>query len=179
MGHLTTFKTISYTAAFSETVTGFGNEATDIMLSGTADATVSAPSVTGNTYTFVVTATTEGTVMISIPADAAADTAGNPSMASDTYTIIISTISPTDSLTLPDNGYRHNLTHLTGNYYVSSHTVTAPSTTTTLDSEVTLRLYRIIDGIIERIDSQVIQTNTQDRATPLHERKYRTQNPPD
>ena len=171
-GNITTSRTLSYTAVFSETVTDF-DVTTGIMLSGTATANVSVLDETGNTYTFDVTATTEGTVIISIPAGAALDTAGSPSIASDTYTIIISTISPTNSFELLNNGYRHNLTHLTGNYYVSSHTVTAPNTitpNTMLDSEVTLRLYSITSGTIAEIDSQVIQTNTQDRDTELHER---------
>ena len=160
---------LSYTATFSEAVTDF-DAISDITLIGTANATVSAPSGAGETYTFVVTATTDGTVIVSIPAGAAADTAENGNTASGTYAVTVRNLSQTDPVDLPDNGYRHNLTHLTGNYYVSSHTVTAPDTTPTqLDSAVTLRLYSIIDGIIKPIGSQVIQNNSQDRTTTLHE----------
>ena len=88
----------------------------------------------------------------------------------DAHAQAIHQIYNIDSLDLPDNGYRHNLTHLTGNYYVSSHTVITPDTTPTqLDSAVTLRLYSIINEHITLIGSQVIQNNAQDKTLSLHE----------
>ena len=174
-GGLTTSHTISYTAVFSENVTYFDDAADDIMVTGTADATVSTPTGTGNTYDFTVTISTEGTVIVSIPAGAAEDVVGNDNTASAPYTVTVRSLSQISSVELPANGYRHNLVHLTGNYYVSSHTVTAPDTATTLDSAVTLRLYSIINGNIKLIESQVIQNNAQDSTTALHERNARTQ----
>ena len=168
-GGFTTSKTVSYNVVFDETVTGFDNAETDIELSGTAAATASALTGTGTEYTFVVTVSGEGTVIASIPPGAATGVDGNGNTASDTYTVAVSDISPIDSVDLLDNGYRHNLVHLTGNYYVSSHTVTTPDTPTHLDSAVTLRLYRIIDGFITPIGSQVIQDNAQERFAPPHE----------
>ena len=84
--------TVSYTAVFSEAVTGFGVEASDITLSGTADATVSRPVVTGDTYAFTVTAITDGTVGVTIPAGAAEDADGNGNTASATYTVTLDII---------------------------------------------------------------------------------------
>ena len=87
-----TSETISYTAMFGEDVTGFGDTADDIMLSGTAAASVSALTRTDSTtYTFVVTVITDGTVTVSIPEDAAADAAGNGNAASDTNIVTLDT----------------------------------------------------------------------------------------
>ena len=173
-GGITNSRMLSYSVEFFEVVTDFA--ASNIELSGTAAATATVDEPTADNFTrynFVVTAPMDGTLTVSIPADEVTDLSGNLNTASNTYTVSVSDISPVDSETLPDNGYRHNLVHLTGDYYVSSHTVTVPNTATDpvtmLDSEVTLRLYTITDGIIELIDSQVIQTNTQDIDTALHE----------
>ena len=79
---------ISFTAIFSEPVTGF--DSTDVTLSGTAGATtatvteVSGSGITpGTTYSVAVSGMTgDGTVIASIPAGAAQDAAGNASLAS-------------------------------------------------------------------------------------------------
>jgi hypothetical protein len=71
---------ITFTAVFSEPVTGFGPA--DITLSGTAGGTV---AVAGgpSTYTVSVTGMTQsGTVIVTVVAGAAADAAANPSEAS-------------------------------------------------------------------------------------------------
>ena len=59
----TNSRIIYYTAVFSEEVTGFNDEAADIMLADTNMKTVSAIAGSGTTYTFTVTTTsTDGTV---------------------------------------------------------------------------------------------------------------------
>jgi Ca2+-binding RTX toxin-like protein len=78
---------INFTAVFSEPVTGFGNSAGDVTLSGTAGATTFvvtqiAPN-NGTTYNVAVSGmTASGTVTAGIPAGAANDAAGNGSAAS-------------------------------------------------------------------------------------------------
>ena len=79
---------ISYTAIFDETVTGF-ETASDIMVSGTSIATASTPTGDGDTYYFTVTALTDGTLTVSIPANVAEDNTGNGNPASDPYTVTV------------------------------------------------------------------------------------------
>lgn len=69
---------ITFTATFSENVTGFAT--TDVTLGGTATG-MSVTSVTGGptVYTVTVAVTGNGTVIASIPAGAATDAAGNTS----------------------------------------------------------------------------------------------------
>ncbi|HSV37196.1 MAG TPA: glycine-rich protein [Nocardioidaceae bacterium] len=72
---------ILFTVAFSETVTGFAGS--DVTLSGTAGATTAQVSGTGATYTVSVSGMTQpGTVIATVPADAASDAAANTSTAS-------------------------------------------------------------------------------------------------
>ena len=92
-GTTTNSATISYTVTFNETVIGF-DTASDIMVSGTATAEASAPTVSGTDYIFDVTASTDGTVMVTIPADAAADAANNGNTASDTHTVTVDITAP-------------------------------------------------------------------------------------
>ena len=89
-GTTTNAGTITYTATFSEDVTNF-DAVSDITVSGTAGPTVAEPTGSGDTYTFTVTATTDGTVVVSIPAGAATDTAGNANTASGMYTVTVDT----------------------------------------------------------------------------------------
>lgn len=84
----TTAATVNFTVTFNEPVTGFGAEAGDVIVSGTAFATGSTPTVvvTGNgtTYNVAVSGYTQnGTVIINVPAGAAQDAAGNDNTASD------------------------------------------------------------------------------------------------
>ncbi len=79
---------ISYTATFDEAVTGF-DVADDITVSGSDTATASAPTGDGTTYHFTVTAITDGTVTVSIPANAAEDNAGNYNISSEPYTVTV------------------------------------------------------------------------------------------
>jgi CSLREA domain-containing protein len=81
----TTDSTIHFTAVFDEPVTGF--EGSDVTLSGTAGATTAVVSEAapndGTTYDVAVSGmTSDGTVIASIPADAAQDAAQNGSTAS-------------------------------------------------------------------------------------------------
>ena len=72
----TNASTIGFTVEFSENVTGFGAEG--VALSGTAprgNATNFAGS--GASYSFEVSPTGDGTILVSIPANAARDEAGN------------------------------------------------------------------------------------------------------
>ena len=169
-GVTTSHRVISYIATFSEDVTDFGDDTTDITLSGTAVATLSASTGSGTTYNFVVTATSDGTVEVTIPAGAAEDEAENANTASDTHTVTVSNLTQIDSVNLPAGGYRHNLIQLSDNYYVSSHTVTIPNDNPDYWTyATTLRLYSIIDGDITPLGSRAIQDADQTKNTQIHE----------
>ncbi|MCE5324382.1 Ig-like domain-containing protein [bacterium] len=77
---------VRFEVVFSEPVTGFGDSADDVMISGTAGGTKTA-IVTGSSATYTVSVygmTSTGTVQIDIPEGAAADLSGfNDSEASD------------------------------------------------------------------------------------------------
>jgi hypothetical protein len=83
--------TLSYTATFSESVTGF--VVGDITVTGTANSGSPAASNfagSGTTYTFdVVQGSSDGTVSVSVAAGVATDAAGNENTASNTYTLTI------------------------------------------------------------------------------------------
>ena len=120
--------TLIYTVKFNEAVNGFA--ADDITISGTANG--GSPTVTsfdgvdgGSTYTFEVEkGGSDGTVIVSIPADVAQDSNGSGNTASDIYKLTIDTISPaapviTPSYTLVDSleelgGFRIGGIHETG-----------------------------------------------------------------
>jgi LPXTG-site transpeptidase (sortase) family protein len=96
---------VYYTAIFSEPVSGF--ETGDVTLSGSAGATTGIVTGSGTTYTIAVSGMTAGgTIIASIPADIAQDSAlnGNASSTSsdnsvnytfDTATTMVSSINPT------------------------------------------------------------------------------------
>ena len=72
---------INFTVTFSETVTNFATG--DVTLSGTAGATTATVTGSGTTYNVAVSGMTgSGTVVVSVPAGAATDAAGNASLAS-------------------------------------------------------------------------------------------------
>jgi hypothetical protein len=75
---------ILFTAIFSEAVTGFSGS--DVTISGTAGATTATITPVGSdgkTYTVAISGMTDdGTVIVSLPAGAAEDLVGNPSVAS-------------------------------------------------------------------------------------------------
>ena len=74
-------------------------------------------------------------------------------------------ISNGDFVDLPDNSYKHGLIHLTGNYYVSSHTVANYDTNGILIYEYTLRLYSIIGGDITLLHSRALTESSQATTT--------------
>ena len=83
--------TFGVTAQFSETVYGFLD--TDVTVTnGTVSNFV---AVDGDTYTFDVTATTDGTVTVSVPAGGATDLATNPNLVSNTLSWIYDNTPPT------------------------------------------------------------------------------------
>ena len=84
------------TITFSESVTGFA--ASDISLSGTASATATLTG-SGTTYTAEITPTTNGNVVIQVPADAAEDAAENGNTASQSHTVAVSLPAPTVTIT--------------------------------------------------------------------------------
>ncbi len=65
------------TVNFSEDVTGFDDDESDITLGGTATATFEITEDAEDAYTVKITPTTQGTVTVTVPANAAEDTAGN------------------------------------------------------------------------------------------------------
>jgi Ca2+-binding RTX toxin-like protein len=88
---------ITFTAVFNEPVTGFTSG--DVTLSGTAGATTAVVTGGPTTYNVAVSGmTTDGTVIASIPANAATDAAGNGSFAStstDNTVTFIFNLAPT------------------------------------------------------------------------------------
>ena len=87
--------TVSYTAVFAGAVTGF--DMTDINVSGTAS--VGSPAArnfagSGDTYTFDVAATSDGTITVAIPKLAARDTSDNPNLPSAAYSVTVSDDAP-------------------------------------------------------------------------------------
>ena len=97
-GETTGYGTISYTATFSEDVTGF--ETSDIYASG--DAGLNTPAVSnfagsGTSYTFDIQATSDGSISVLIPQNAADSVASIGSTVSDTYTVTVNTTAPTVS----------------------------------------------------------------------------------
>ena len=94
-GGITNSDTVSYTATFSEIVDGF--DISDITVSGTASGNLPVPSNfagTGDMYTFDVETTSDGTILVSIPENAATDAADNGNAASATYTVTVDTTPP-------------------------------------------------------------------------------------
>ena len=100
-GGIVSSGTLRYTATFSEVVTGF--ELSDITLAGTANGGNPAASNlqgAGAVYTFdVQKGSSDGSVTVSIAADAAMDSAGHSNTASNDYSLTINTESPAVSIT--------------------------------------------------------------------------------
>ena len=95
--------TLRYEVAFSELISGF--EIDDITVTGTAAVTTASNlsggvNGTGLFFEFeVLKGNLDGTVIVSIAADAAQDAAGNDNTASGDYTLTIDTTPPTITLT--------------------------------------------------------------------------------
>ena len=76
----TSASALSFTASFSEPVTGFTGS--DVVVGGTAGQGTAHVTGSGTSYTITVDQlTTDGTVSVAVPAGAAQDAAGNPSTA--------------------------------------------------------------------------------------------------
>src|SRR5687768_3039905 len=97
---------ITFTAVFSEVVSGFG--ANDVTIGGTAGGTKTATVSGGpSTYTVAVSGmTTSGTVTVSIAAGAAQDAAGNGNTASTSTdnSVRFDAAAPTVSISSPASG---------------------------------------------------------------------------
>ncbi len=88
------------TITFSESVSGF--EQSDISLSGTATASITAFSTTDNTvFTATITPTTSGTVIIDVPAGIATNAANNSNVASSQQTVNVDTGTPSVEIAGP------------------------------------------------------------------------------
>ena len=91
------------TIMFTEAVSGF--EQADLSLTGTANASITSWSTTDNTtYIATITPTTEGTVIINIPANVATDAAGNNNSAGTAQIVTVKfkdTEAPTVSISAP------------------------------------------------------------------------------
>ena len=95
---------INFTVQFSENVTGFGVEPTDVILGGTAGP--STVVVTGGpaTYNLAVSGmTNDGTVTASVPAVAAIDGAENPNQTSTSVDNQVTYDTTPPTLNLPDD----------------------------------------------------------------------------
>lgn len=82
-GETTAAGVIPITVTFSEDVTGF--ELADVGV--TNGSATNFTAVSGSVYTFDVSPDDDGTVTVSVPAAAAADAAGNASVAADPFTV--------------------------------------------------------------------------------------------
>ena len=98
---------VSYRVEFDMDVDGFDMD--DIEVSGSADGgnpeVTTFVTVSGSIYTFDVERdSSDGNVMVFIPADRATDRSGNQNVASDRLEIIFDTISPTLTLASAESG---------------------------------------------------------------------------
>ena len=89
--------TITFGEDEDEDVTGF--EADDILLTGSATATVTDWSVSGAAYTAEITPTADGDLVIQVPADVAVDAAGNGNTASQSDPVTVELPRPTVEIT--------------------------------------------------------------------------------
>ena len=98
----TSAHTINFSVVFSEAVTDFATG--DVSLGGTAGATTATVTGSGTTYNVAVTGmTTSGTVIASLAAGVAHDSAGNASLASTTTDNQVSYVMDTTSPTVTIN----------------------------------------------------------------------------
>ena len=90
------------TITFSEAVSGF--EQTDVSLTGTATASITAwvASSDNTTYTATITPTTSGTVTLNVAAGVASDAANNANTAATSQTVNIDVDSPSVGIEVPE-----------------------------------------------------------------------------
>ena len=91
------------TITFTEVVSGF--EQTDVSLTGTATASITAwvASSDNTTYTATITPTRSGTVTLNVASDVATDAANNPNTAATSQTVNIDVDAPGVSITVPSD----------------------------------------------------------------------------
>ena len=91
----------SVTITFSEAVSGFTQS--DVSLSGTASASITAWSANSDntTFTAAITPTTSGEATVSVPANVAIDAANNNNTASNTGTVKVDMDRPSASVSVP------------------------------------------------------------------------------
>ena len=88
------------TITFSETVSGFTQS--DLSLTGTANATITAWNTTDDiTYTATITPTTSGDVTLGVAANVATNAANNPNAAATSQTVTVDVDSPTVTIGVP------------------------------------------------------------------------------
>ena len=94
--------TINFTVNFGENVTGFAPE--DVVISGNAShGGVANFSGSGASYSFEVSPTRDGTILVDIPAGAARDLGGNPSMDAEQFSIVYDG-APTPAVSASQSG---------------------------------------------------------------------------
>ncbi|MCY2953792.1 MAG: hypothetical protein NTU53_17720, partial [Planctomycetota bacterium] len=96
----TNSSTVNFTVVFSQVMTGFATG--DVTLAGTAGATTATLTGSGTTYNVAVSGMTKsGTVIASVPAGVAFDSAGNPNPASTSTdnTVTVDRVAPQAWLT--------------------------------------------------------------------------------
>ncbi len=98
-GSPTNASTITFTVRFSDPVAGF--DASGITITGTAEhgGAANFATVNATTYTFVVTPTSDGTILVDVPAGAAGDLAGNDNAAAEQLAITRDTAGPAPTVT--------------------------------------------------------------------------------
>ncbi len=98
-GSPTNASAITFTVRFSDTVAGFN--ASGIAITGTAEHGGAGNLTTADnmTYTFVVAPTSDGTILVDVPAGAARDLAGNDNDAAERLSITRDALTPTFATT--------------------------------------------------------------------------------
>ena len=144
------------TITFSEVVSGF--EQTNVSLSGTATAIITAWNTTDDTiFTATITPTTSGTVIIDVPADVATDTATNGNAASLSHTVTIDLTHPDVTLagvpTGPENSafevpitFTESVTGFAASDISLTGTATATVTLTGSGADYTAEITPTADG---------------------------------
>ena len=143
------------TIEFSESVTGFATS--DISLTGTANATVTNLTGSGSTYIAEITSTSNGTVILQVPANIAEDAASNQNTASPSYTVQVDVTLPGVSLTgvpaTPQNGvfnvsitFTENVTGFAASDISFTGTATATVTLTGTGSTYTAAITPTAEG---------------------------------
>lgn len=112
-------KPIDFTVVFSEPVVGF--DTADITISGTAGATTAAITGTGPTYTVTISGmVSPGTVVVTIPAGAVADPAGNSSAASTSTDNTVTYDPPVPSVTVEQAATQGDPTNLATVFFTAT-----------------------------------------------------------